>query len=97
MERTIIEPATVTGCRDCEAGLAHCHEASIEHVDGFTECLDPMCSLHHGLHEWQLPCSVFDPPCACSPDEGDLDIDGMGVAFAVDGGRGQRSSLAVAA
>jgi hypothetical protein len=62
-----------TGCRDCDAGLAHCHEPSIEHADGFTECIDPACALDHCLHEWQLPCSVFDPPCACVSEEADLD------------------------
>jgi hypothetical protein len=69
-------PTTTTAepprCADCADGLDHCHESSIEHADGFTECLDSTCTLDHGLHTWQLSCSVFDPPCACSPDEADL-------------------------
>jgi hypothetical protein len=69
---TTTEPVECADCADCAEGLDHCHESSIEHADGYTECLDPTCTFDHGLHTWQLPCSVFDPPCACSPDEADL-------------------------
>jgi hypothetical protein len=60
------------GCADCRLDLEHCHEASIEHADGLTECLGSQCRLPHTLHEWQLSCSIFDPPCPCAPDERDL-------------------------
>ena len=56
-------------CHEVIAGLAHCHEPSIEHADGTTECYDPDCDLPHYLHDWHLSCSVFDPPCNCVPDE----------------------------
>jgi hypothetical protein len=72
MEATIANASEFAGshaCADCVSGLEHCHESSIEHADGFTECLDSSCRLDHGLHTWQLSCSVFDPPCACAPDE----------------------------
>ena len=77
MERLITDTpahaaAGTDGCLDCHAGFEHCHESSIEHADGFTECLDSTCTLDHGLHVWQLSCTVFDPPCACSPEESDL-------------------------
>jgi hypothetical protein len=58
-----------TGCPDCREGFEHCHETSIEHDDGATECTEPACTLPHALHTWQLSCSVFDPPCPCSPAE----------------------------
>jgi hypothetical protein len=63
------QPTTCLLCRD---DLEHCHEASVEHADGLTECLDAACRLPHLQHVWQLTCSVFDPPCPCSPDEADL-------------------------
>jgi hypothetical protein len=58
-------------CPLCRADLDHCHEASVEHADGRTECLDPTCGLPHAQHGWQFTCSIFDPPCPCSPDEAD--------------------------
>jgi hypothetical protein len=73
MERLTTAAPHSTQCADCAADLEHCHETSIEHADGFTECLDPACNLHHGLHLWQASCSVLDPPCACTPEELDLD------------------------
>jgi hypothetical protein len=76
--RTMNEPVIETTtqcpeCPECRAELEHCHEASIEHGDGLTECVDPSCTLAHSLHTWQLSCSVFDPPCPCAPDEHDVE------------------------
>jgi hypothetical protein len=56
-------------CDLCLQDLDHCHDVSIEHADGSTECMDPGCRLPHDLHEWQLPCSGFEPPCPCVPEE----------------------------
>jgi hypothetical protein len=59
-----------TTCRDCRDGLLHCHEISLEHADGSTECLGlGACEVDHTLHAWQLPCSALEPPCPCAPDE----------------------------
>ncbi len=66
---TIPRTTTQPPCPDCHAGFEHCHDVSVEHVDGITECLDPSCTLPHVLHTWQLSCSVLDPPCPCVPDE----------------------------
>lgn len=59
-------------CRACTEHLEHCHAASIAHADGTTECTgdgrEP-CRLPHRLHDWQVPCSVLDPPCPCQPQE----------------------------
>jgi hypothetical protein len=79
MARPTTASADSTRCADCANGLDHCHESSIEHADGFTECLDPTCTLDHCLHTWQLSCSVFDPPCACSPDEAPLHMTSTGT------------------
>ncbi|HEY1279231.1 MAG TPA: hypothetical protein VGF22_06125 [Acidimicrobiales bacterium] len=57
-------------CPSCLADLEHCHEVSVEHADGSTECLglEP-CGLSHDLHEWHLSCSALEPPCPCATDE----------------------------
>ena len=53
-------------CHLCTEGLEHCHEVSIEHADGTTECGgDVACSLPHHLHDWRVSCDEFDPRCAC--------------------------------
>lgn len=56
-------------CTLCHDDLEHCHDVSIEHADGSTECLAGDCGLPHEVHDWQLPCSAFDPPCPCVPEE----------------------------
>jgi hypothetical protein len=56
-------------CTDCLAEHEHCHDVSIEHADGATECFDPACRVPHNVHEWQLACSALDPPCPCAPEE----------------------------
>jgi hypothetical protein len=56
-------------CELCAADVVHCHEVSLEHVDGSTTCIDPWCNLPHHLHEWQLSCAAVDPPCPCAGAE----------------------------
>ncbi|MGH9184616.1 MAG: hypothetical protein ACRD0U_02190 [Acidimicrobiales bacterium] len=55
-------------CRYCQDDLVHCHDVSLEHADGTTECLAG-CDLDHALHEWQLTCSALEPPCPCAVEE----------------------------
>lgn len=53
-------------CHLCSDDLEHCHEISIEHLDGLTECGgDQPCALGHHLHDWALICAELDPPCPC--------------------------------
>ncbi len=56
-------------CGLCLDELDHCHDVSIEHADGSTECMDPSCRLGHEAHGWQLSCSGLEPPCPCVPEE----------------------------
>jgi hypothetical protein len=42
---------------------------SVEHADGSTACADPWCNLPHHLHEWQVACDAFAPPCPCAATE----------------------------
>lgn len=63
-------------CHHCIEGLEHCHEPSVEHADGTTECLgewagDGPCPLPHHLHDWRLSCAELDPPCPCGEPVGD--------------------------
>jgi hypothetical protein len=59
----------MSDCRLCLEDLDHCHDVSIEHADGSTECIDPTCSLPHEVHDFCLPCSALEPPCPCIPEE----------------------------
>ncbi|HEY2814484.1 MAG TPA: hypothetical protein VGJ03_13540 [Acidimicrobiales bacterium] len=59
----------MNGCTLCTEDLDHCHDVSVEHADGSTECLDSTCRLSHELHEWQLSCAALEPPCPCVPEE----------------------------
>src|SRR4051794_2207081 len=64
-------------CFECDptfgGNLWHCHEVSVLHHDGSTECLSgTACELRHELHHWQLSCAELDPPCPCGqPSRGD--------------------------
>jgi hypothetical protein len=57
---------TCTACRD---HLLHCHEASVEHQDGVSMCLDPGCDVPHLLHVHQLSCTELDGACPCADVE----------------------------
>ena len=57
-------------CPLCTDDLEHCHEVSIAHADGTTECGgDAPCALGHLLHDWRVPCVDLDPPCPCAGDD----------------------------
>ncbi|HEX9992916.1 MAG TPA: hypothetical protein VGB14_08325 [Acidimicrobiales bacterium] len=72
-------------CRACTEHLEHCHGVSVVHADGTTECTgdgpEP-CRLAHHLHDWQLPCTVLDPPCPCHPEEAPIGADAYELAAA---------------
>jgi hypothetical protein len=65
-------------CHDCIEGLDHCHEPSIEHADGRTECAaGSACTVPHHLHHWQVCCSVLEPPCPCVPEDAPIVVEPM--------------------
>jgi hypothetical protein len=42
-------------CHDCDNGFECCHETSVRHADGTTECLGAQpCTLAHDLHVWAV-------------------------------------------
>ena len=57
-------------CHDCDNGFQCCHETSVRHADGTTECLGPEpCHLAHELHLWAVDAEdvFFDAPVPALP------------------------------
>ncbi|MGE0215721.1 hypothetical protein [Mycolicibacterium sp.] len=59
VEPTTAEPA----CRDCRAGLEHCHGALIHHPYRRSECTEDDCVVPHGVHTLHIDCTAVG--CAC--------------------------------
>ncbi|WP_081287628.1 hypothetical protein [Mycobacterium asiaticum] len=54
-----------TGCRDCQAGLDHCHGTVIRHWLGRAECTDPACGAPELFtHTFVIDCDAVG--CACA-------------------------------
>lgn len=54
----------MTNCRDCAAGLDHCHGSLVVHVDGRFECAEcttPIPSTHELRVECTAPCCIAVP------------------------------------
>jgi hypothetical protein len=59
-------------CYECDNGLACCHETSVLHGDGSTECLgEEPCELRHELHRWTVLCVEVGCSCGLEPAEAD--------------------------
>jgi hypothetical protein len=53
-----------TGCRDCRAGLDHCHGTIIHHALWRSECTEPDCDGPDLLpHTFAVDCNVVG--CGC--------------------------------
>jgi hypothetical protein len=49
-------------CHDCDHGFECCHETSVRHADGTTECLGTgPCALAHDLHVWAVEWDDVEP------------------------------------
>jgi hypothetical protein len=54
-----------TGCRDCRAGLDHCHGTIIHHPVGRSECTEADCVAPElFLHTFFIDCDVIGCGCA---------------------------------
>ena len=50
-------------CRECLAGLGHCHGTVIHHAAGRTECTEPGCETPEVVHAFTIDCDAIG--CAC--------------------------------
>ena len=67
-EGTLRPPPRETGrmsseCRECLAGLGHCHGTVIHHATGRTECTEPGCETPEVVHAFTVDCDAVG--CAC--------------------------------
>ncbi|TVX91462.1 hypothetical protein FPV58_29980 [Mycolicibacterium porcinum] len=51
-------------CRECAAGLEHCHGTVIHHVRYRAECTDAGCTTPEAAHTSSLDCAAVGCPCA---------------------------------
>lgn len=51
-------------CRECAAGLEHCHGTVIRHVRYRTECTDDACTTPEAAHTFSLDCEAVGCQCA---------------------------------
>ncbi|MDH6195331.1 hypothetical protein M2272_001971 [Mycobacterium frederiksbergense] len=49
-------------CRECVAGLEHCHGTVIHHVRYRTECTDD-CTTPEAAHTFSIECEAVSCPC----------------------------------
>ncbi|RUP07213.1 MAG: hypothetical protein EKK34_01015 [Mycobacterium sp.] len=69
-----------TGCRDCRAGLDHCHGTVIIHWSGRPECTEPDCVAPELFtHAFVVDCDVVGCACAESFPEPIRSAHGIGA------------------
>ncbi|WP_238949568.1 hypothetical protein [Mycobacterium sp. IDR2000157661] len=56
--------ADVTRCRDCRAGVEHCHGTLIHHAAARAECTEPDCATPEVLHVFSIDCDAVGCRCA---------------------------------
>ncbi|EHI13697.1 hypothetical protein [Mycolicibacterium thermoresistibile] len=54
-------------CRECRAGLQHCHGTVIHHVRYRSECTEDGCDTPDALHTFVVDCESVG--CVCSRSE----------------------------
>ena len=66
-------------CHHCDNGFECCHETSVRHADGTTECLGAQpCGLAHDLHVWAVDCEVTG--CSCALVDLEVEADALLLA-----------------
>ncbi|MGE2723080.1 hypothetical protein [Mycolicibacterium celeriflavum] len=56
----------MTECRDCVAGLEHCHGTVIHHISCRPECTEPDCVTPEVAHAFVIDCEAIGCVCAVS-------------------------------
>ncbi|CDP87735.1 MULTISPECIES: hypothetical protein [Mycolicibacterium] len=51
-------------CRECAAGLEHCHGTVILHVQYRAECTDDGCTTPEAAHTFSIDCAAVGCTCA---------------------------------
>jgi hypothetical protein len=51
-------------CRDCRAGLEHCHGTVIRHVSYRSECTEDDCVTPEVVHAFSIDCDAIGCSCA---------------------------------
>ncbi|KUI41020.1 hypothetical protein AU197_00135 [Mycobacterium sp. IS-1590] len=54
----------MTECRECVAGLEHCHGTVIHHAAYRAECTEPDCVTPEVAHAFVIDCEAIG--CACA-------------------------------
>jgi hypothetical protein len=52
-----------SACRDCSAGLVHCHGTVIHHTFQWAECTEPGCTTDEVVHSLRIDCEAIG--CTC--------------------------------
>lgn len=55
-------------CRECRAGLEHCHGTVIHHIRWRMECTEDGCETPEVLHTFSVDCETID--CQCGQSAG---------------------------
>lgn len=58
------ERAMAIPCRECRAGLEHCHGTVILHPSHATECTEDGCEQPEVLHVYRIDCEAIGCQCA---------------------------------
>jgi hypothetical protein len=53
-------------CRECRAGLDHCHGTVIHHARTHSECTEDGCETPEVLHAFRIDCDAVG--CRCGRD-----------------------------
>lgn len=51
-------------CRECRAGLEHCHGTVIHHMLAWTECTEDDCVTPEVVHTFVIDCQAVGCTCA---------------------------------
>jgi hypothetical protein len=51
-------------CRDCLAGLEHCHGTAVHHTADRSECTEPGCDTPEAVHAFRVDCEAIG--CRCN-------------------------------
>jgi len=50
-------------CRECRAGLEHCHGTVVHHAQARSECTEAECTTPEALHSFRIDCEAVGCPC----------------------------------